>query len=110
MPCSAACCCGDRPVSPPVWLVERPGGCVLVLHIQPGAGKAGVVGLHGDALKIRIDAPPVDGKANAALLAFLAARLGVARSSLDLLSGDTGRRKRVLVSGLGADEIQSRLA
>lgn len=96
-------------MSLPVWLVERADGCVLGLHIQPGAGKAAIVGAHGEALKIRIDAPPVDGKANAALIAFLADKLGIARSALTLLSGDTARRKRVLVSGLSATEIASRL-
>ena len=55
----------------------------LTLHIQPGARKTEVVGLHGDALKIRLAAPPVDGKANAALIAFIADRLGLAKSAVE---------------------------
>ena len=83
----------------PVWLEARQNGCVLTVHVQPGARGAGVVGEHGDALKIRIDSPPVDGRANQALIAFLAERLGVAKSAVSVLSGESARRKRLLVSG-----------
>lgn len=82
------------------WLVAAGDGVTLRLHIQPGAKKTEVVGLHGEALKIRLAAPPVDGKANACLLAFLAERLGVAKSAVSLLSGDASRAKRVHVSGV----------
>ena len=71
------------------------GSVILTLHIQPGARKTEVVGLHGDALKIRLAAPPVDGKANAALLGFLAKACGVSKSAVELVSGDTSRAKRV---------------
>lgn len=94
----------------PCWLAERPDGCVLTVHVQPGArGAAGVAGEHGDALKIRIDSPPIEGRANQALIAFLAARLGVAKSALSLLSGESSRRKRVLVHGRAAAELRRRL-
>lgn len=82
------------------WLVAQGDGVTLRLHIQPGAKKTEVAGLHGEALKIRLAAPPVDGKANACLIAFLADRLGIARSAISLVSGDTSRAKRVHVSGL----------
>lgn len=82
------------------WLRAEGDGVVLTLHIQPGAKKTEVVGLHGDALKIRLAAPPVDGKANAALLAFVAEQLGVAKSTVELVSGQTSRAKRVRVSGM----------
>lgn len=82
------------------WLVADGRGVTLRLHIQPGAKKTEVVGMHGEALKIRLAAPPVDGKANACLIAFLADRLGVARSAISLVSGDSSRAKRVHVSGL----------
>ena len=59
------------------WLHEADGRATLTLHIQPGAKKTEVVGLHGDALKIRLAAPPVDGKANQALIGFIAERLKV---------------------------------
>ena len=62
------------------WLQARGDAVLLTLHIQPGAKKTEVVGLHGDALKIRLASPPVDGKANEALIAFLAEKLGIAAS------------------------------
>lgn len=82
------------------WLVASGDGVTLRLHIQPGAKKTEIVGLHGEALKIRLAAPPIDGKANACLLAFIAERLGVGKSAVSLLSGDTSRAKRVHVSGV----------
>ncbi|MEO8409728.1 MAG: DUF167 domain-containing protein [Propionivibrio sp.] len=75
----------------------------LTLHLQPGAKNTEIVGLHGDALKIRLTALPVDGKANAALIAFIAARLGVAKSAVELLSGHASRRKLLVVSGAPPD-------
>jgi len=84
------------------WLVADGDGVTLRLHIQPGAKKTEVVGMHGGALKIRLAAPPVDGKANACLIAFLADQFGVARSVVSLLSGETSRAKRVHVSGVTA--------
>lgn len=91
------------------WFVADRDGVVLTLHIQPGAKKSGIVGLHGDALKIRLAAPPVDGKANAALLEFLAQKVGVGRTALELLSGQTARSKRVRIAGVGADTLWARL-
>lgn len=82
------------------------GRLLLTLHIQPGAKKTEVCGLHGDALKLRLAAPPVDGKANAALLAFIAARLEVAKSAVSLKSGQTSRRKVVEVQEAPADAVQ----
>lgn len=93
----------------PPWLSEGPAGCILTVHVQPGARGAGVVGVHGDALKIRIDAPPVDGRANQALLNFLSDRLGIAKSLLSVLSGESSRRKRVLVRGLSMAALAARL-
>lgn len=75
------------------------GGITLTLHIQPGAKKSEIAGLHGDALKIRLNAPPVDGKANAALVEFIAEALGVPRSAVSLKSGQTSRRKVIAVIG-----------
>jgi uncharacterized protein (TIGR00251 family) len=79
----------------PIWLQDHGTCCCLTLHIQPGAKKTQIAGEHGEALKIRLAAPPVDGKANAALLAFLAKTLGLAKSAVRLKSGDTSRHKRV---------------
>jgi uncharacterized protein (TIGR00251 family) len=82
------------------WLVADGNGVTLRLHIQPGAKKTEVAGLHGEALKIRLAAPPVDGKANACLIAFLAKQFGVAKASISLVSGETSRAKRVHISGV----------
>lgn len=90
------------------WLRESSGGSTLTLHIQPGAKKTEVSGLHGDALKIRLAAPPVDGKANAALVEFVAARVGVAKSAVVLKSGQTSRRK-VLEVAAAAGTIRAAL-
>jgi len=70
---------------------------VLTLHVQPGAKRTEVAGTHGDALKIRLAAPPVDGKANAELLRFLAAAFGVPRRAVTLLRGETSRQKTVRI-------------
>ncbi|MFZ2854558.1 MAG: DUF167 domain-containing protein [Rhodocyclaceae bacterium] len=85
------------------WLRAGDGKITLTLHIQPGAKKTEVAGLYGDALKIRLAAPPVDGKANAALLGFVAERLGVAKSAVMLKSGQTSRRKVLEAAGAPAD-------
>ena len=91
-----------------VWLHTCREGVALTLHIQPGAKKTEIVGLHGDALKIRLAAPPVDGKANDALLGFIAERLDIARSAVSLKSGQTSRRKVVVVAANAADAAQVR--
>ena len=85
------------------WIVSGKDGVVLALHIQPGAKKTEVVGPHGDALKIRLAAPPVDGKANAALIDFLADCLGLPKAAVSLKSGQTSRRKVVEVKPAPAD-------
>jgi uncharacterized protein (TIGR00251 family) len=82
---------------------DASGGAVLEILAQPRASRSRVVGEHDGRLKIQLAAPPVDGEANAALLAFLADRLGLKRADVVLLAGETGRRKRVKVAGLGAD-------
>lgn len=88
------------------WLRESAGRTTLTLHIQPGAKKTEVTGLHGDALKIRLAAPPVDGKANAALIGFVADRLGVAKSAVSLKSGQTSRRKVLEITAAPKDSAQ----
>jgi uncharacterized protein (TIGR00251 family) len=67
------------------------------LHVQPGARRTQVAGIHGAALKLRLAAPPVDGKANAALRAFLADAFGVPLRQVTLLRGETSRDKAVRV-------------
>jgi uncharacterized protein len=70
----------------------------LTLHVQPGASRTEVAGTHGDALKVRLAAPPVDGKANAELLRFLAEAFGVPRRNVTLVRGETSRAKIVRIA------------
>lgn len=80
------------------WRRFDSGALILTLHVQPGAGHTQVVGVHGDALKIKLAAPPVDGKANDALLQFLAEAFGVPLRQVTLVRGQTSRAKVVRVN------------
>lgn len=91
------------------WLRADEEGVTLRLYIQPGAKKTEVVGLHGEALKIRLHAPPVEGQANAQLIAFLALHLAVPKRAVTLLSGEASRAKRVRVVGIGAASVAAKL-
>lgn len=87
--------------------VAGDGRITLTLHIQPGARKTEFAGLHGDALKIRLVAPPVDGKANEALLKFIADTLGMAKTAVSLKSGSTSRRKVLELKGVDRAAIEA---
>ena len=78
-----------------------PGGVRLRIRVQPRASRTELAGLHGDALKIRLAAPPVDGAANDVLERFLARLLGVPHSAVRILSGRAGRTKLVAIDGIG---------
>jgi uncharacterized protein (TIGR00251 family) len=85
------------------WLRAAPAGCDLAIHIQPGASRSEVAGEHGQALKIRIHARPVEGAANEALIGFLAGRLGIARGAVTIVRGEKSRQKTVRVMLAAAD-------
>ena len=85
----------------------KPGD--LIVHVQPRATRTTVVGAHGDAIKIRLAAPPVDGAANEALVRFLAERLGVRPSDVTIVRGLTGRRKTIRIAGMTAVIARDRL-
>ncbi len=88
------------------WFRVGDDGCItLQLHIQPGAKTTGCAGLHGDALKIRLAAPPVDGRANLALLRFLADALKLPPAAVVLKSGHASRRKVIEVRGAPPDAV-----
>lgn len=88
------------------WLrVAADGRITLTLHIQPGAKTTEFAGLHGDALKIRLAAPPVDGKANEALIKFVAETLKLPKSAVILKSGQTSRRKVLKVNGSSREAL-----
>jgi uncharacterized protein (TIGR00251 family) len=91
-------------------LFEVSGDDVVVrVHVQPGAGRTAVTGRHGDALKVKVGAPPEGGRANTAVLALMAETLGVPVASVALVGGATSRAKRVRVSGVAPADVERRL-
>ena len=83
--------------------------CRLSLKVVPGASRDEIAGEHGDAIRVKLRAPPVDGRANTALLAFVAERLGLRSSALALVAGETSRHKIVAIAGITADDARRRL-
>jgi uncharacterized protein (TIGR00251 family) len=88
----------------------RDGAVRLTVHVQPRASRSEIVGLHGAALKVRLQAPPVDGAANAALVALLADRLGVPRRAVRIVAGATSRAKTVEVDGTTEGAVRALVA
>jgi uncharacterized protein (TIGR00251 family) len=88
---------------------DSPEGIVLRIHVQPGAGRSAVVGRHGDALKVRVAAPPIEGRANEASRSLVSEALGVPESDVELISGQSSRAKRFRLNGLDAEEGEKRL-
>jgi len=84
-------------------------GSILAIRVIPRARRSEVAGLRGDALLVRLSAPPVDGAANAALLEFLADALNIPRKQVKLVSGERSRDKTVRIDGLTALEVEARL-
>jgi len=83
------------------WYELKRDGVAIHVHAQPGAKRTEIAGLHGDCVKVRLASPPVDGKANACLIEFLARRLGVKRSQVSITRGASARRKTVFVAAAG---------
>ncbi len=96
----------SQPGEPPVWAHRDGSDWLLDLHVQPGAKTTAVVGEHGGRLKLKISAPPVDNKANVHLLTWLAAQLGVPKSKVRLVRGESSRQKTVAVSGVEAPWLE----
>jgi len=84
-------------------------GTLMRIHAQPRASRTEVVGYHGGAVKLRIAGPPVDGKANEECRRFLAKTLGVPSARVEIVRGDTGKNKCVLIYGLKPDEVAAKL-
>lgn len=87
------------------WAKAVAGGVELSVLVQPRASRTKVVGEHDGRLKIALSAPPVDGEANSALIEFLSDELGTKKSAVELIEGDTSRRKRVRVAGVELDAV-----
>jgi uncharacterized protein (TIGR00251 family) len=83
---------------------------LLRLRIVPNARRSEIVGAYGEAIKIKVQAPAVEGKANEALREFLAESLRVPLRCIELVAGEKSRDKSVAITGLSAEEVQSRLA
>lgn len=83
--------------------------CLLTIKAVPNASRSEIVGWMGDVLKVRLKAPPVDGKANAELCRFLAATLGLPKSAVTLATGGSSREKRLRIEGLTSEEMHQRL-
>ena len=81
-------------------------GVVLKVHIQPRASRTEYVGLHGNALKFRISAPPVEGLANDVLCGYLAKAFRIAKGAVVICSGHETRQKRVLLKGVSPEQVK----
>jgi len=84
-------------------------GATVKVRVQPGASRSQVVGYHLDVLRLRVTAPPQDGKANAAVISLLAETLGVPKRQVRIIRGLASRDKLVVVDSLSVDELQLRL-
>ena len=90
-------------------MTDTAQGAQFSLRVQPRASRNGFAGLIGDAVKLAVTAPPVDGKANQAVIAYLAEFFRIPKSSVAILSGETGRNKLIAIRGLRAGQVLERL-
>ncbi len=88
------------------FLCERKNGVALAICVQPKASKNRIMAVYGNALKVGITAPPVDGKANAAIISFFAKLLGVPKSAITVTSGLQSRRKKILISRISSKAVR----
>lgn len=89
----------------PAWLVRSKDGIDLLLHCQPGAKATRVVGEYDERLKVALNAPAVENRANEVLIAWLAEQLSIPRRHIELVSGQTSRKKRVRLVGVTAHAV-----
>jgi uncharacterized protein len=81
----------------PIWLRPHNKGVILLLYVQPGASRTELKGTHAERLKLKIKSPPVEGKANEEVIEFLAGVLGISKTRVHLIRGESSRSKDVLV-------------
>jgi uncharacterized protein (TIGR00251 family) len=91
------------------YLTETPDGVVLNVRAQPRSSRSGIDGLLGDAVKVRIKCAPVDGKANKELIETLADAFDLPKSAVEFKSGETSKTKRILLRGLTAAQVSSKI-
>ena len=99
-----------NPPAEPSCLRPTPDGCTLAVRVHPGARRNVITGLHDGALKIALTSPPVDGRANEALIAFLAAALKLPKNNIVLVPGATSRTKLLRITGRTPSELQAFLS
>jgi hypothetical protein len=90
-------------------VTPRGAGVRFAIHVQPRSKKPGIDGVHGDALRVRVQAPPVEGAANDAVVAVIAEALGVPPRAVHIAAGQSGRQKLVDVDGVDATAARARL-
>ena len=90
-------------------LRTTPDGCILPVRVHPGARVNAITGTHDNALKISLTTPPTDGRANEALIAFIAEQLRIPRARIALLTGAASRSKTLRITGKSAAEVQAAL-
>ena len=98
------------PASDFAFASKAEGGTILTVRAAPRASKSAIAGLHGDAIRIQLAAPPVDGEANAELVRLLSKLLGVSKSSVRIISGTQGKDKKVFCLGVAPSEAVEKLA
>jgi uncharacterized protein (TIGR00251 family) len=91
-------------------IATSPGGVSFYVQVQPRSSRDAIEGEHADALKIRLTAPPVDDRANEALVQLLVERLNVPRAAVRIVAGEKSRRKRVVVTGVKREQVLELLA
>lgn len=94
---------------PNAWIVAMGDGCQLTVKATPRASRNEIAGAEAGWLRVRLQAPPVDGKANAALVEFLAETLDLPKRAVTVVSGETGRIKKVRVAGVSAAAARAKL-
>jgi hypothetical protein len=97
-------------VTTPLAIRDIPDGCTLPVRVHPGARRNAITGIHDGALKVSLTTPPTDGRANQALIAFLASELHIPRARVTLFTGATSRAKSLRIAGLSAAQLRAVLS
>ena len=92
------------------WLHPTTDGCTVTVKVTPRANKSEIIAAEPEWLRVRLQAPPVDGKANAALIALFSSIFAIPKRSVEILTGDTSRLKRIRLHGVTADRVSSALS
>lgn len=91
------------------YISETNEGLIIHFHVQPGASKSEISGLHGNRIKVRLKAPPVEGRANEELIRFLSKLLEIPKKNIEIISGGLSRQKNVKISGINKDLFKRKI-